>query len=148
MADSNLLSITDAAKHLGINRSRLNQLINKEKLQKKREGRVTLVNLHDVQNLVQKLAATGHLRTPKSSKQDKSHENLLINHLNEEIKRLTSDRNELQEKNKALNSENLELRGELKLLKAGPREQKTEPVKKQKLSILDKGKLISQIFTR
>lgn len=149
MSDLNLVSITDASKHLGINRSRLNQLINKAKLQKKRTGRVTLVNMSEVQNLVQQLASEGHIRTPKSSHSNKKQDDYLITHLNEEVKRLASERNDLQEKIKALFSENLELRGELKLLKAAPQEQITrETPTRQKLSLYDKGKLISQILSR
>ena len=149
MSDLNLVSITEAAKHLGINRSRLNQLINKSNLSKEKEGRVSLVNLYEVQNLVQQLAATGHIRSPKSSHHNKKQDDYLITHLNDEVKRLASERNDLQEKIKALSSENLELRGELKLLKAAPQEQKPKETNtKQKLSLLDKGKLISQILTR
>ena len=149
MTGQNLVSITDAAKHLGINRSRLNQLINQKNLSKKKEGRVSLVNLHEVQNLVQQLAATGHIRSPKSSHQNKNQDNQLINHLNEEIKRLSSERNDLQEKIKAISCENLELRGQIKLLNADPYEEQTkEQYAKRKLSLIDKGKLISQILKR
>lgn len=112
-----LISITDAAKRLGVNRSKLNLVINQHKLPKKKQGRVALVDYHQVQELVQKLAATGKIRTP-TVKKTENNEYDLIEHFKEELKRVTAERNELFEKNKSLLAETFELRGELKLLKA------------------------------
>lgn len=120
------VSITEAAKRLGINRSRLNQLINKNGVQKTKKGRASLVNYYQVQNLVQTLAATGHIRTPTGKNQVKQNEdNTFFSKLyQEQIRDLQRERDQLKEKLEAVQSENIELRGELKLLKPSPEEQR------------------------
>lgn len=109
---NNLVSITEASKKLGINRSRLNQLINKNNIEKIKRGRCCFVKLDEVQNLVQTLAATGHIRTPTSSNQVSKHENFLFDKYENMIKSLMDRNKELEEKNKALEAKV----GELKLL--------------------------------
>ena len=139
-----LISITDAAKKLGINRSTLNRFINDAKLKKIKRGRVALVNYQSVFDLVQKMAATGRIRAPKSSKQIKSHDD----QWKELYQEMKNERDEFKERCYALEKENYALQGEVKLLKAAPNtEEKEESKTLKNLSWLDKGKVIAKILS-
>lgn len=114
--NSNKVSITDAAKKLGLNRSRLNQIINESGIKKTKSGKVVLVDYNDVQNLIQTLAATGKIRTPKSSQQSKNQLDKTIDIIINELQTIRSERDELKEKLSAAQSEVFELRGTVKAL--------------------------------
>lgn len=111
------LSITAAAKHVGISRPRLSKLIAENGIEKDEKGRVSL---HDVQTLLQTLSAQGRIRSPKRKNVKKDSNEQLVEHLQSEILRLKKERDDLADKNKALSS----LESEVKLLKAATNEDK------------------------
>ncbi|RYZ75546.1 MAG: hypothetical protein EOP04_33185 [Proteobacteria bacterium] len=86
-------------------------------IQKTRDGKSMLVDLSQVQTMLQGLAAQQKLRTPKSS-QTNDQQTQLVDHLKDELRRVTHERNELAEKAKASAS----YEAELKLLKASEKE--------------------------
>jgi excisionase family DNA binding protein len=114
---SERISITEAAKRLGISRPRLSALIDENQVKKIPEGKQMLVDLSEVQSMMQMLASTQKLRTPKPTKKPDA-EDALVTHLKEEVKRLTLERNEIYEKYRAAES----AQTELKLLKASKEE--------------------------
>lgn len=138
---TNKVSITEASKKLGINRSRLNQIINKSEIKKTKIGRVVLIEYNEIQNLIQTLAATGKIRTPKSSQQSKNQLDKTIDFIISELQFVRTERNQLKEKLTAAQSEISELRGSIKLLNTTPQDHT-----KQKLSWSEKGKAIAKIL--
>ncbi len=148
---SDLLSISDAAKKLGIQRPTLSKIIRDNKIETHTEGNKKLVSVITCQEQLQRLSALGKLRFRASTltKPHTSNVNDIVDHYKEELRRLTAERNDLQDKMKALVSENIELGGELKRLRATESQKPTasETHPKQRLSLLDKGKLITQILT-
>ena len=100
----NLISIIQASKQLGINRSTLNRFINEFDIPKTKKGRVALVDYSSIQTMVQQLAAKGRIRTPNGKKQIKTSsepdQNHLIKHYRTELDRLLEYRKELEDKNK------------------------------------------------
>lgn len=106
---TNLISITEASKRLGINRSTLNRFINEFEISKKKQGRVALVDFISVQNMIQVLASKGKIRTPTNQKKinhkSESINDHLNNHYRNEINRLVEERNKLEESNKTLTIE-------------------------------------------
>lgn len=122
---SDLISISEAARKLGINRSVLNRHINSSEIEKTKSGRSVLISYVQVCDLVQKLAVEGHLRAKPS--QNRSNNKLkdtddLIQILKDELKVVREERDQLHKENKKLLAEN----GELKLLKAGSTLNKTK----------------------
>lgn len=113
--NAELVTITDAAKRLAISRPRLSIILKQSGVKKvTRDGR-ELVAFHDVQNIVQTLAAQGRLRPSRSSNRTSQQVSehvgdRLVEHLQNEIKRLTLERNEMTEKLKAAVEENVSLK--------------------------------------
>lgn len=115
----NLVSISEAAKHLGIQRPTLSRIIKEHKIETKQQGKRKLVHIIECQKIVQKLASEGKLRHRTVKKTSNENDNWKELYL--EMKR---ERESFQEKCRALESENIELRGELKLLKPANEERK------------------------
>ena len=116
MDAKDMVTITDAAKKLGISRPRLSKLIAENKVEKVKAGRAYKINYYDVQELVQTLAADGKMRTRKGTEQvkERNKEDRLLTHLESELKILREERDSLRDKVEALSS----VAGEVKLLKA------------------------------
>ena len=130
----NQITITEASKKLGINRSKLNRLINEKGIKKNKEGRCCYVDYEMVQNMIKILASEGKIRSPKRSNQVSNHEEFIIDHYKVMVENLSKKNDELEEKNNALKSENFELRGEIKLISSK---------ENRKSSVIDK---ISSMF--
>ena len=115
------MSITQAAKNLGINRSTLNRFINEFSIPKTRKGRVALVEYPTVQKLVQELATQGKIKPARNTNlnknSSKTHGEKLIDHYSKELARISEERAALQTKNKNLISEVKQLKRQNKDLK-------------------------------
>lgn len=129
---TNKVSITDASKKLGINRSRLNQIINGSQIKKTKVGKVVLVEYNEVQNLVQALAAEGKIRTPRSSHPAKNQIDRTMDLLVSELQFVRNERDQLREKLTATQSEVSELRGAIKLLNGTVKEPASQSETKSK----------------
>lgn len=111
---SDLRSISECAKLLGIQRSRLSALITSGEIKKVKQGRESLVDYIQVCELVQKAAAKGKLKTPKKDVSRNTEENEFIAHLKEENIRLKTQLNALLDQVEGYEA----LKAEMKLLKA------------------------------
>lgn len=109
---TDMISISEAAKRVGISRPRLSKLIDDAKLKKKREGKNMLVDLSAVQIMMQGLASENKIRTPKPTRA-KDVQSGIIEHYKDEVRRLSVERDGLQEKVKALDA----VQNEVKLLR-------------------------------
>jgi excisionase family DNA binding protein len=107
-----MISISEAAKRVGISRPRLSKLIDDAKLNKKRDGKNMLVDLSAVQTMMQGLASENKIRTPKPTR-PKNDQSGIVEHYRDEVRRLSLERDALQEKLKALDA----VQNEVKLLK-------------------------------
>lgn len=116
---SDLISISEASRKLGINRSVLNRHINTSEIKKTRSGRTVLVSYSAVCDLVQTLSGTGHFKVATRKKLEKETDDL-IKILKDELKTVREERDQLHRDNRKLLAEN----GELKLLRAGSPEKK------------------------
>lgn len=114
-----MISISEAAKRVGVSRPRLSKLIDEAKLKKKRDGKNMLVDLSDIQNMIQRLASEKKLRTPKPTR-PKDDQNAMLEHYRDEVRRISLERDSLQEKVKALDA----VQTEVKLLKSAEEEHK------------------------
>ena len=119
---SEMVSISEAAKRLGIQRPTLSRIIKTEKIETRREGKRKLVRIIDCQNTIQEMSATGKLRLRTVKNKTKNQEDGW-KELYQEMKR---ERDQLKEHCRALESENLGLQGKVKLLKSGKIEESLE----------------------
>lgn len=125
MTDTDLVSIAEAARRLGLHRPKVSTIVTQHKIPKTKRGNESLVSLSAIQSAVQTEAAKGSVRTPTVRKEIRSEDGELKRILEEQIR-------ELKEANRELKTENVQLRDrvealvsvetELKLLKAGMQE--------------------------
>ena len=139
-----LVSISDAAKKLGIPRPTLSRIIKELKIDTSRNGKTKLVCLNTCQNHIQTLAAQGRLhvrKRPQTDQEQNKQQQKSFDIVYEELKIARLERDKLKEKNEVLQSELFELRGEIKLLKGAVTKEK-DNAKKRSSSWLEKGKNI------
>ena len=120
---SERMSVTDAAKRLGISRPRLSKLVDDHGLQKTVDGKRMLVDVMEVQALLSRLASEQKIRTPSASRKKPQTEDDLAEHYKAELRRVSQERDELADKVMALES----YKTEVKLLKAAE-EQKSQAI--------------------
>ena len=146
-----LVSISDAAKRLGVPRPTLSRIIKEQKIDSSRNGKTKLVCLSTCQNHIQILAAQGKLHVRKRPQTDQNHQNkyqqISFDLIHEELKMTRLERDKLKEKNEALQSELFEIRGEVRRLTGGVISKEQERSPKQSLSWLEKGKKIVQAIS-
>jgi excisionase family DNA binding protein len=123
-----MISISEAAKRIGISRPRLSKLIDEAKLEKTRNGKNMLVDLSVVQKMMQGLAAEQKLRTPRPTRK-KDDQSEFVDHLKAELRRISLEREQLAEKLVSLQA----VQTEVKLLAA-----KEEAYQKERESLVDK----------
>jgi excisionase family DNA binding protein len=143
-----LISISDVARRLGVPRPTLSKIIKDHKIQTKKTGRMCLVSLHECQERIQILAAQGKVLTRAGRKKQQNQEDsiqFIIEHMTDEIKKLTRKKDELEDKNEALVSENQALRGEIKRLTA-PEEKASTDTNHKNLSWIQKGSAIGKML--
>lgn len=120
---SEKMSVTDAAKRLGISRPRLSKLVDDHGLQKTVDGKRMLVDVTEVQALLSRLASEHKIRTPPVSKKKPQTDVGLAEHYKDELRRVSQERDELADKVRALEG----FQNEVKLLKAAE-EQKSQAI--------------------
>lgn len=111
---SEQMSVTDAAKRLGISRPRLSKLIDEHGIKKTEDGKKMLVDVAEVQTLLQRLASEQKVRTPAPNRKKTQSDDDLAEHYKAELRRVTQERDALADKVMALEG----FRTEVKLLKA------------------------------
>lgn len=110
-----LMTISDIARHVGLSRPRCSKLASDNGLKIVNNGKV-YVDKNAFQELLMRLAADGKMKGPSKAKQEREIKNsdALVEHLKDEMRRLTEERNTLAEKCRALEA----VQGEVRLLKA------------------------------
>ena len=113
---SELKSISEVAKHLGLPRPTLSRIIKESKIKTTRNGNRKLVSVLDCQERVQILSANGKLRVKKVSMDTSMNASKQPNEWEKLYKEMKQERDEFKEKCNALEAENRELIGDIKLL--------------------------------
>jgi hypothetical protein len=134
---SDLLSIAECARKLGLSRQRLSTLLDQAGVEKQRTSKGALVSMADAQRVVQLAAADGKLRTPRANKD--TDESGLVQILKEQINDLKMDRERLLDKIEALSH----LETEVKLLKAANENLENQMQKADKSIVSRIGKAIN-----